>query len=214
MIGIYKIISPTNRIYIGQSINIEVRFNGYKKYNTNAQPRLYASLKKYGIENHKFEIITECEIEQLNELERYYQDLYSVLDKNGLNCRLTGSKDRSGKHSEETKLKMSEAGKGRIHSEEHKRKNSESQKGNQRAKGYKHTEEALKKMSEANKGNKHNLGNKYRLGLQHSDTSKLKMSESQKGNINCLGRILSEETKLKISHSQKLRLSKKQIINS
>ena len=31
MIGIYKITSPNNRVYIGQSINIEKRFIGYKR---------------------------------------------------------------------------------------------------------------------------------------------------------------------------------------
>ncbi len=31
MIGIYKITSPTGRIYIGQSTNMEKRFVSYKK---------------------------------------------------------------------------------------------------------------------------------------------------------------------------------------
>jgi predicted GIY-YIG superfamily endonuclease len=31
--GIYKIISPTGKIYIGQSINIEKRWEGHKRYN-------------------------------------------------------------------------------------------------------------------------------------------------------------------------------------
>jgi hypothetical protein len=30
-IGIYKITSPTKRVYIGQSVNIERRFNTYEK---------------------------------------------------------------------------------------------------------------------------------------------------------------------------------------
>ena len=29
MIGIYKITSPTNRVYIGQSVNIKKRFRSY-----------------------------------------------------------------------------------------------------------------------------------------------------------------------------------------
>jgi len=32
MIGIYKITSPSNKVYIGQSINIEKRFKSYKRY--------------------------------------------------------------------------------------------------------------------------------------------------------------------------------------
>ena len=49
MIGIYKITSPTNKIYIGQSTNIENRWNDYyKMIRCKRQTRLYNSLKKYG----------------------------------------------------------------------------------------------------------------------------------------------------------------------
>jgi group I intron endonuclease len=40
-------------------------------------------------------------------------------------------------------------------------------------------------------------------GKNHNEETKRKMSEASKGNKNCLGRILSEETKLKISASNK-----------
>ena len=49
------------------------------------------------MENHNFEILCECEIFELNNKERFYQDLYSVISKNGLNCKLTKSNDKSGK---------------------------------------------------------------------------------------------------------------------
>ena len=39
MIGIYKITSPTKRIYIGQSINIEKRFKSYEKLNCKSSDR-------------------------------------------------------------------------------------------------------------------------------------------------------------------------------
>ena len=54
MIGIYKITSPTNKIYIGQSIDIENRFTKYKSLDCKNQVRLYNSLKKYGFDKHKF----------------------------------------------------------------------------------------------------------------------------------------------------------------
>ena len=87
MIGIYKITSPSKRVYIGQSINIEKRFAGYSKIsNCNNQTKLYNPFKKYGVENHSFEVIIECKESQLNELERYYQDLYNAIHpKHGLN---------------------------------------------------------------------------------------------------------------------------------
>lgn len=40
-------------------------------------------------------------------------------------------------------------------------------------------------------------------GKKHTDETRKKMRESSKGNQNCLGRVLSEETKLKISESNK-----------
>jgi len=103
MIGIYKITSPTKRVYIGQSINILRRWNGYKKNKAKGQFLLQKSLEKYGAINHQFEILCECEISELNDKERYYQDLFNVM-KNGLNCKLTKSNDKSGKLSEESRL--------------------------------------------------------------------------------------------------------------
>lgn len=86
MIGIYKITNPNGKIYIGQSINIEKRFNQYKWYMAKSQPILHRSFLKYGIDKHKFEVICECEKTELHDLETYYQRLYSVTNTNGLNC--------------------------------------------------------------------------------------------------------------------------------
>lgn len=136
-IGIYKITSPTGKIYVGQSCNIERRFNTYNSKNTKTQIRLHRSFKKYGIKNHKFEILEKCNEKELNNRERYYQDLYNVTSRKGLNCKLTKSDDKSGftpqtiknkisksnkgkKVSIETKLKMSIAGKNKIFTNEHK----------------------------------------------------------------------------------------------
>lgn len=119
---IYKITSPTNRIYIGQTVDIEKRFSKYKRYCCKMQPRLYNSFIKYNVENHIFEIIEECENFELNTKERYYQDKYNVLSKKGLNCLLTKTNDRSGKFSNESRLKMSKSHKGKIISNESKLK--------------------------------------------------------------------------------------------
>ena len=82
MIGIYKIISPLNKVYIGQSINIIKRFNDYKILNNcKGQIKLYNSLIKYGTENHKLEIVEECKEEQLNEREIYWGLKFNVLEE-------------------------------------------------------------------------------------------------------------------------------------
>lgn len=114
MIGIYKITSPSNRVYIGQSVDIKSRWKSYKCKNCKSQPKLYRSFKKYGVDKHKFEVIHYCEIEELNELERYYQDFYDCIGRNGLNCMLTKSKLAPRVVSEETKRKVSEKLKGEL----------------------------------------------------------------------------------------------------
>ena len=101
MIGIYKITSPTNRVYIGQSMDVEKRIYRYRYLQGLVnQTRLYKSIIKYGYNNHTFEIITLCYEEQLNEFERDFQEAYDVLSVNGLNCKLTTTNDKSGKQSE------------------------------------------------------------------------------------------------------------------
>ncbi len=116
MIGIYKIISPSNKIYIGQSNNIEKRFYHYKYNDCKCQPKLYNSFLKYGYEHHIFEVIEECIQEVLNDRERYWQEYYNVLTE-GLNCKLIKTDDRASKQSEETKLKISNSHKGKKLSE-------------------------------------------------------------------------------------------------
>lgn len=119
MIGIYKITNPNNKVYIGQSINIKKRFISYKYLNCKSQIKLYNSFIKYDIKNHKFEILHLCEIKDLNKLERYYQELFEVINKYGLNLKLTNTFDKCGKLSQETKNKISLIKKGVPLTENH-----------------------------------------------------------------------------------------------
>jgi group I intron endonuclease len=149
MIGIYKIINPKGKIYIGQSIDVDIRWKySYFNLNCSQQPKLYNSLKKYGVNNHKFEVIEECNLDELNDKEVYWKKYYLKEKRNNLNevlflkiydagggPLLQPHKDKIGmslrgkKHSEETKKKMSEKAKGRKYSEESKKKMSEVKKG-------------------------------------------------------------------------------------
>lgn len=88
--GIYKIINPEGKVYIGQSKNIDQRFETYKKIKCRNQKFLFNSLAKYGWYNHTFEIVELCDITLLNEKETYYINHYnSAID--GLNCRGQGT---------------------------------------------------------------------------------------------------------------------------
>lgn len=155
-IGIYKITSPTNRIYIGQSIDIERRFRYYKNINCKGQPLLYKSLLKYGPDKHSFDIIELCDCNDLNIKERFWQDFYNVLN-GGLNCNLTETDLIPKKHSEETKIKISNSNKGKIVSEETKLKLSKIKKettlgSNNNFYNKKHSEKSLSLMSEIKSG--------------------------------------------------------------
>lgn len=119
MIGIYKITSPTNRIYIGQSIHIEKRWDNYQRLNCKNQTKLYNSLKFHGVDNHKFEIVEECLQDNLLERETYYKKLYKVLEISSLCCRIDG---RFGSLSQETKDKISEGLKGITRTEKTKKR--------------------------------------------------------------------------------------------
>lgn len=148
MIGIYKITSPSGKIYIGQTTNFTKRKSYYKNGAKPYQVRIHNSLQKYGYNAHTIEFIEECLVDNLNERERYWQDFYDVIGENGLNCRLTETKDKSGFISEESKAKMSEARQNRILTDKEK----------YRLKslflGRKHTEETKRKMSESARGKK------------------------------------------------------------
>ncbi len=144
MIGIYKITNPKDKIYIGQTIDFNRRVYQYKMLNCKEQPKLYNSLKKYGFDNHIIELILQCDEIDLTFWERYYQELYNTIENDNLNCFLVTTEDKSGRHTEETKRKMSEAAKGKKKSAEHIAKLPQNQKG---YKGKKRSEETKLKQS-------------------------------------------------------------------
>ena len=189
--GIYKITSPSKKIYIGQSINILRRWNyHYKTLKCKEQTKLYYSLLKYGYTNHKFEIIHICKPEELNELEIYYIDLYqSFNSEHGLNLHSGGINHIC---SDETRLKISIAGTKRKHSDETKKKMSES------AKKHIRTQEHCDNIRKS----KQNISQETREKLRQANLGKKYTDEVNKKKGRA-GRILSKETCQKISESHK-----------
>lgn len=90
MTGIYKITNlVNNKIYIGQSICIEKRWEDHKFYSSKAHTALQAAFKKYGISNFSFEVIEECPKEMLDEREIYWIKFYDSYN-NGYNLTKGG----------------------------------------------------------------------------------------------------------------------------
>lgn len=208
MIGIYKITSPSGKIYIGQSIKVEKRIKDYlKQYKAmSTQVRLYNSFLKHGAENHIFEVIEECNIDLLNERERFWQDYYNAIGLNGLNCVLIKTDSKRTVWSQETRDKLSKSLKGKFSGEKNPMYGRVGELNY--FYGKKHTQETKDKISQKNTGINNYFYGKKRpehsikiSGENHPMYGKKNalLSEYNKknkiGNKNFFGKKHTEETK-------------------
>lgn len=177
--GIYKITSPTGKIYIGQSRNINRRIHHYKYNFGIGQPKIYNSIMKYDWENHKFEIVCECSADKLNDLEKYYIKLYNTFNTiHGMNLNEGGN---SSTLLDETKKKISNSLSGIKRSKETREKISKSKRG---VHTYFPSKETKEKLSNAIKGIKRSTITKEKMskcktGLSHNDNTKQKISKNK-----------------------------------
>lgn len=182
MTGIYKITSPTEKIYIGQSVDIRGRKNNYKNLRCKGQAKLYSSFISHGWNKHIFEVVYELpkDVHQsvLNNFEIFYWSQFKEAGCEMLNLKEPG---HNGRHSEQTKIKLSEIQKGKTVSEETKKKQSLASTGRV------HTEEAKLKIKQ------------YFTGRPRTPETIEKMRKA------LTGKKMSEETKRKMSEAQKKR---------
>lgn len=102
MIGIYKITNTiNNKCYIGQSINIEIRWKQhiYESKILQHKYKIYLAMNQYGIDNFIFEILEECPLDKniLNEREKYWIKYYNSFE-DGYNMTLGGQGEDSYKY--------------------------------------------------------------------------------------------------------------------
>lgn len=200
--GIYFIKNLKNgKLYIGQSVDIRDRITHHKyhlKANKHSNEHLQRSYNKAGINNFEFKALEYCDEEQRDEREVYWIHFYkSNTKKYGYNIESGGHANK--KLSEEAKLKMSKARKGRKmppRTEEHIRKLADAHIG------HKHSKDSKQKMSESRKGKKLSEYQKQcllnsRIGSKHSEETKRKWSEQRKG------KTLTEDHKRKMSEGMK-----------
>lgn len=184
MFYIYAIINLiNNKIYIGKSVNPKTRWLDHKKVALGGKEKypseyfaIHAALHKYSIENFKFEIIDQHELEDKSyELESWWIK-YLETYKYGYNCNEGGRGSMSP--NEETRKKLIEfqnkperlAAKSKAMKERH--------------------------LKEPGFLGKINIGNQYTKGRKLSQKEKDNLSKKFKG------RYVSNETKLKMSLAQ------------
>lgn len=95
IIGIYMIKNlSNNKVYIGQSIDINRRWNDHKaklENNNHENSHLQESYNKYGKDSFEYSIICQCLKEELNDKEKYYIKKYKSYDnKYGYNLTKGG----------------------------------------------------------------------------------------------------------------------------
>lgn len=186
--GIYKITNIVNRkMYIGQSIDMEQRWKEHIIHHRTGNQILYKAMRKYGIENFKFEIQDICNEEDLNNLEIYYIwyfNTYVHSDSSiGYNMTTGGNTTKGFRLSDDTKLKISNSLKGKYSKEKNYNY------------GKSLTKEQRQKISNTLRG-KYCGDKNPNYGKKLSDETKSKISKSWES------RIVSDETKTKMSEAR------------
>lgn len=205
MIGIYLIRNKiNNKVYVGQSINIEKRWRDHKVRKDDSA--IHQAIQKYGVENFEFKVLQECTRDELNDLEVFYIEKYKSFGKNGYNLNKGGNscpKDftktrierikssckgrkspMKGKHlSEETKKHLSEVNKGKKASEETKLKLSINSKNAWKNMSENNYKKRCENISKSLKGRKISDEQKEKIkktltGKKQSDYTKKKKSET------------------------------------
>ena len=180
---IYGLIFPNNKIYIGQTGDFKRRLLQHRKINNkNSKQLIKRTIKKYGWQNIKKEVLLECNVEYADFFELAFISGYNSMHKNyGYNLESGGSKNKI--LSNETKQRISKSKKGNPLS---------SRKGELNSMYGKHHSDETKEKLRSN-----------RLGKKMSDETKLKISKKTAGkNHPSYGTHLSDEIKSSIRLSK------------
>jgi group I intron endonuclease len=150
---IYAIINNINqKIYVGQTKHPKKRWGAHKSAAKKNSYPINRALTKYGTDNFTYQLIEpHSTLNDLNDAEAYWIRLLGTMRSEiGYNIRPGGNVEVI---SEESRKKMSEAGKGRIVSEETRQKISATTSGpNNHAYGIPKSETTKQKLRQANSG--------------------------------------------------------------
>ena len=115
-IGVYQIsfINNNGKVYVGSTSNKNGFYKRWYKHilelsrNISKSPRLQNAVNKYGIENLRFEILEECDINNCVKREQYYINKYNSY-KFGYNSRPFAATNLELKFTDEHKNNISKA---------------------------------------------------------------------------------------------------------
>lgn len=160
--GIYKVINPLGLIYIGQS---EHCLRRYARTSYRFQKLIHESILLHGFENHKFEIIERCAIDDLDDRETFWIAFYDTCNpEKGLNSN-TGGKKKGFKMTNSVKERMSESKMGHTVPEATLNALMLRNAGNKYSLGRIHSEETKKKIGDGNKGKIISIEQRLKTGL-------------------------------------------------
>lgn len=137
---IYKATNKINgKVYIGQTVRpLEIRMAEHARHNQTPFDR---AIQKYSLDNFDVIVIDRANsVDELNLKEIFWIEFYNALGTNGYNACEGGNNTKGYRHTEQAKIKMSNAKKynyigegnpffGKHHSTESKKRISETRKG-------------------------------------------------------------------------------------
>lgn len=215
VVGIYKIVSPSGKVYIGQSWDIRQRFIAHRSAGKKeGHLPINRSISKYGFSKHFFEIIhilpSDTEQSVLDAYEILYISQYKDCGIELLNLKEGGA--AGGLCNEETKNKIRQSvinsNKNKVHFNSGRKKSTEEKERISKSRigkyagvnhplfGKARTEEVKEKLRIAN------------IGKKASDETVQKIKDRLVNNGHPMkGRKHSNESKMKMSASSKRRFN-------
>ena len=187
-ISIYKLTSPSGKVYVGQTRNFKRRLHEHKR----AKSPVGYALRKYGLDHFSMEILwSTIDLDVANCLEKCAVSLFCCKVPYGYNRTDGGDGCVGHCHTEKTKRMLSERMIGNTIWK------SSPAIGSKPMLGKGHSETTKKKISEALVGNKNNRNSPGFSGRMHSEESKCRIGKGSEG------KVVSEITRKKMSDARK-----------
>lgn len=158
MIGVYKISNIiNNKVYIGQSVDIQRRFSEHIRMLDNKchyNKHLQASYNKYGKDVFLYEVLCVCDATELDAIEVFFINYYNSMNSEcGYNKESGGSINKSVSTETREKQRINNSGSRNPFY------------------GKKHTKEHIEKIRELSSLHRHSEATKQKISENHADIS-------------------------------------------